>query len=162
MGKYSFKFFYIVGIIVAVIFLVSLSLYVMQNYEEFAVNAEETLSIDETNEFNQMWSVYKGKQKGTNVKMILQKVVQNAKANSDDANMLLDIAYKFRASDDFTIINSTEEDNNIRDIENSIQELDVKHYYTIEFVSNVKTKQITGIIIKYSQKDKIDFNPDES
>lgn len=162
MGKHSFKFLYIIGIIVAVIFLVSLGLYVMQNYEDFASKTEDAVNVDEANDFNLMWSTYKGKQKGTNVKIMLQKVVQTAEANSNDADKLLDIAYKIRASDEFTIINSTREENNIKDIEVLMQELDVKHYYTIEFVSNRKTDQITGIIIKYSEKDKIDFVPNEN
>ena len=158
--KHSFKFIYVLAIIVVIMIVVTLGLWIMKSSQNFIGSAN--LSLTDSNEFNQIWLVYKGKQKGSNVKMMLQKVVKNAEENSNEPSMLIDIAYKIHASDDFTFINSTKKLNKVNDIEDLMQNLDVKHYYTIDFVYSEASKQITGIIIKYNEKDKVNFIPDEN
>lgn len=158
--KHSFKFIYVLAIIVVIMIVVTLGLFVMKSSQNFTSSVN--LSLTDSNEFNQVWSVYKGKQKGSTVKMMLQKVAKNAEENSKEPSMLIDIAYKIHASDDFTFINSTKKLNKVNEIEDLMQNLDVKHYYTIDFVYSEESKQITGIIIKYNEKDKVNFIPDEN
>lgn len=158
--KHSFKFIYVLAIIVVIMIVVTLGLFVMKSSQNFISSVN--LSLTDSNEFNQVWSVYKGKQKGSTVKMMLQKVAKNAEENSKEPSMLIDIAYKIHASDDFTFINSTKKLNKVNEIEDLMQNLDVKHYYTIDFVYSEESKQITGIIIKYNEKDKVNFIPDEN
>lgn len=158
--KHSFKFIYVLAIIVVIMIVVTFGLFVMKSSQNFISSVN--LSLTDSNEFNQVWSVYKGKQKGSTVKMMLQKVAKNAEENSKEPSMLIDIAYKIHASDDFTFINSTKKLNKVNEIEDLMQNLDVKHYYTIDFVYSEESKQITGIIIKYNEKDKVNFIPDEN
>ena len=158
--KHSFKFIYLIAIIVVIMIIVTLGLFVLKSCQSFVSSAN--LNLTDTSEFNNTWIVYKGKHRGTDVKMMLQKVVQNAEANSKDASMLLDIAYKLHATDEFTIINSITKLNNVSKIKNLMSDLDVKHFYTIEIVYSEETDLISGIIIKYNQKDKINFIPDEN
>lgn len=158
--KHSFKFIYVLAIIVVIMLVVTLGLFVMKSSQNFTSSVN--LGLTDSNEFNQVWSVYKGKQKGSTVKMMLQKVAKNAEENSKEPSMLIDIAYKIHSSDDFTFINSTKKLNKVNEIEDLMQNLDVKHYYTIDFVYSEESKQITGIIIKYNEKDKVNFIPDEN
>ena len=158
--KHSFKFIYLIAIVVVIMIIVTLGLFVMRSSQSFVNSAN--LSLTDTNEFNNIWIVYKGKQRGTDVKMMLQKVAQNAEENSNDPSMLLDIAYKLHAVDEFTIINSTKKLNNVSKIKQLMSDLDVKHFYTVDFVYSEETDIITGIVIKYAQKDKVDFIPDEN
>lgn len=157
--KNSFKFIYLFVFVVVVIIIVSLGLFVMRSSQDFTSSAD--ISLSDTNEFNNIWLSYKGKQKGSTVKTMLSKVVNNAEKNSENPAMLLDVAYKVHGTGEFTFINSTKKMNNVDNIKNLMSEIDVKHYYTIEFVYS-KSKQISGIIIKYAEKDKIDFVPDEN
>lgn len=158
--KHSFKFIYVMGIIVVIAIIVTLGLFVMRSSQDFTNSAD--LSLTDTNEFNNIWLAYKGKQKGTIVKRMVQKAISNADENSKSPEMLVDIAYQAHANEEFTVINSTKKLNNIDEMKELVLELDDKHYYTIEFVYS-KSKQISGIIIKYSEKNKFDnFVPDEN
>lgn len=158
--KHSFKFIYLISVIVVICIVVTLGFFIMRSSQEYIDSVD--LSLTDTSEFNNIWAIYKGRQKGSDVKMMLQKVVNNANKNSQNPNMLLDVAYKLHATDEFTIINSTKKINNVTEIKSLISELDVKHYYTVEFVYSKETDLINGIIIKYAQKDKINFIPDEN
>lgn len=158
--NHSFKFIYLIVFAVIVLIVVSLGLFIMKSSQDFVDSAN--LSLSDTSEFNNMWVVYKGRQKGSDVKMMIQKLITNANQNSKNSAMLPDVAYKVRASDEFSIINSTAKLNNTDDMKELMTDLDVKHYYTVDFVYSETSKQITGIIIKYAQKDKIDFVPDEN
>jgi hypothetical protein len=158
--KHSFRFIYLIAIVVVIIFIVTLGLFIMKSSQNFVDSVD--LSLTDSNEFNNMWTVYKGKQKGSDVCRMLQKVINNAKENGDNPSMLVDIACNVHASDEFTIINSTKKMNRIDEIQELMSDIDVKHYYTIEFVYSENSKQITGIVIKYAEKDKINFVPDEN
>ena len=157
--KHSFKLIYLIVIIVVIAIIVTLGLFVMKSSQEFSSSTD--LSLSDTNEFNNLWLSYKGKQKGSTVKRMVQKVISNAEENENNPAMLIDIAYKIHASDDFTVINSTKKSINVEEMQELANEIDGKHYFTVEFVY-AKSKQISGIIIKYSQSDKFEeFVPDE-
>lgn len=158
--QHSFKLIYVLVILFVIIVIVSMGMFIMNKTGEFTDKAN--LQLGENSEFNATWQAYKGKQKGSNVKIIIQKLIYNAKENSDDAVSLLDLAYKAHASDEFTVINSTKKITNIDDMQSAIKEIDAQHFYTIDLVYSEKTKQITGLIIKYAEKEKFEFTPDES
>lgn len=158
--QHSFKLIYVLVILFVIIVIVSMGMYIMKTTGEFTDKAN--LSLGENSEFNAEWQAYKGKQKGSTVKMMIQKLINNAKENEEEAMSLLDIAYKAHASDDFTIINSTKKIPNIDDMQEAMSDIDAKHFYTIDLVYSEKTKQVTGILIKYSEKEKFEFTPDES
>lgn len=158
--QHSFKLIYVFVILFVIIVIVSMGMYIMKTTGEFTDKAN--LKLGENSEFNAEWQAYKGKQKGSNVKIIIQKLIHNAQENGDKPETLLDIAYKAHATDEFTIINSTKKINNIDDMQSAISEIDAKHFYTVDLVYSEKTKQVTGILIKYAEKEKFEFTPDES
>lgn len=161
MNNNSFKFIYLVGIVIVIAIVVSLGLFVMKSSQDFTNSAKDKMSLTDANEFNNMWLHYKGKQKGTSVKRMIQQVVSNAEENSKNADALVDIAYKAHEVDDFSFIYSTVKEKGTSKMKNLISDIDDKHYYTVEFVY-AKSKQISGIIIKYSENDKVEFVPDEN
>ncbi len=157
--KSSFKFIYLIGIVVVIIIIVTLGLFVMKSSQDFTNSAD--LSLSDTNEFNNIWLGYKGKQKGSTVQRMVQKVISNANENSNNPAMLVDITYKIHGNDEFSFISSTKKVPNVDNIKALYTEISDTHYYTIDFVYS-KNKQISGIIIKYAEKDKVDFVPDEN
>ena len=159
MGN-SFKFIYLFVFVIIVIIVVSLGLFIMKSSQNFVDSAN--LSLTDTSEFNNIWLVYGGKQSGSTVKVLLQKMAVNAEENKDTPAMLPDLAYKIHASDDFSIINSTKKLNHGAEMRSLMSKIDVKHYYTVDFVYNKTETQIIGIIIKYNEKDKIEFAPDQT
>lgn len=158
--QHSFKLIYVLVILFVIIVIVSMGMYIMSKTGEFTDKAN--LSLGENSEFNAMWQAYKGKQKGSNVKIIIQRIIDNAKKNGDEPVTLIDIAYKAHQADEFKVINSTSKINNIDDMQSAKGEIDANHFYTIDFVYSKKTKQIAGILIKYEEKEKFEFTPDEN
>lgn len=158
--KHSFKFIYVIAIILVIAIIVTLGLFVMKSSQDFTDSASDEINLTDTNEFNSMWSHFKGKQKGTSVKRMVQKAVSNAESNSENADVLVDFAYKVHEGDEFSFIYSTVKENGVDDMKSLIAEIDDKHYYTVEFKYD-KHKQISGIIIKYSENDKVDFKPNQ-
>ena len=154
--QHSFKLIYVFVILFVIIVIVSMGMYIMKTTGEFTDKAN--LKLGENSEFNAEWQAYNGKQLGSMVKII----IDNAQENGDKPETLLDIAYKAHATDEFTIINSTKKLNNIDDMQSAISDIDAKHFYTIDLVYSEKTKQVTGILIKYAEKEKFEFTPDES
>lgn len=157
--KHSFKFIYLIAIIAVIFIIVTLGLFVMKSSEEFTASAD--LNITDLNDFNNIWFGYRKKQKGSNVKIMLQSAIKNAEENKNNPEFLLDFAYKLHEADDFTFIYSTKKNNNVNSIKELLNEIDSKHYYTIDLIYSNK-KYVSGIVIKYAEKDKIDFVPDET
>lgn len=156
----SFKLIYVLVILFVIIVIVTMGMYIMNKTGEFTDKAN--LKLGENSEFNAEWQAYKGKQKGSTVKTMIQKLIYNAESNEAEAFTLLDIAYKAHASDDFIVIKSTKKLPKVDDMKSAMSSIDAKHFYTIDFVYSEKTKQVTGILIKYAEKEKFEFTPDES
>lgn len=81
----------IAGAILLSILIIALGIYVFN----MAKNASSTSSLDEleVSQFNQQFTNYRGKQLGSGVVDLLDKVVANASANKDSDERLPDIIY---------------------------------------------------------------------
>ena len=155
----SFKFIYIIAIIVVIIIVVTMGLFVMRQTQGF-INSVN-LSKSQINEFNNQWSNYDKLQKGSTLKSLFQKLANNAQENSNNPQMLIDVAYNTTEGSEFTIINSTVNNPNCYAFSLAANEILVQHAYTVELVYNENTGIIIGIVIKNGRNDKIDFVPDE-
>ena len=158
--KNSFKFIYLIVFVIIVIIVVSLGLFIMKSSQNFVDSSN--LSLSDTSEFNNLWLVYSGKQSGSDIKILLKKLATNAEENKNNPAMLPDLAYKIHASDDFEFIYSTKKLNHSDSMRDLMAKIYLKHYYTVDFVYTADKTQIIGIIIKYNQKDKVDFVPDQT
>ena len=81
----------IAGAILLSILIIALGIYVFN----MAKNASSTSSLDEleVSQFNQQFTNYRGKQLGSGVVDLLDKVVSNASANLDSDERLPDVIY---------------------------------------------------------------------
>ena len=81
----------IAGAILLSILIIALGIYVFN----MAKNASSTSSLDEleVSQFNQAFTNYRGKQLGSGVVDLLDKVVANASANKDSDERLPDVIY---------------------------------------------------------------------
>lgn len=156
----SAKLIYVGVILLVIIIIVTMGMYIMGQTQEFTDKAN--VSLGDNNEFNNTWAAYKGKQKGSNTKIMITSIIKNAKENKTEPSMLLDIIYKAREADDYSIIKSTKKISNIDDMQELQKKLDINHFYTVDFVYSEKTGQMTAIVIKYHEKDKVDLVPDET
>jgi hypothetical protein len=50
------------------------------------------ISESEIQSFNQQWTTYEGKQGGSNIKLLLQKVIVNCNTNAQEETRLVDLA----------------------------------------------------------------------
>ena len=157
--QHSFKFIHIVTIVIVIIIVVSLGLFVMNQTQGFVNNVN--LSKSQINEFNGNWSGYEKLQKGSTLKGLFQKLEKNAIENSKNPQFLIDVAYNTTQGSDFNIIKSTVKNPNSSSFIEAINNIDVKHAYTVEFLYNNETGIIIGIIIKNGRNDFVDFVPDQ-
>lgn len=158
--KHSFKFIYLIAIIVVIAIVVTIGLVVMKNSEEFVDNVD--LTKYDVSEFNALWKRFEGARKGTALKGLLTQLKSNASENKDNPQMLIDVAYNTTQGSEFKVIKSTKKIPNIEAFEEASNELVVKHTYTVELIYNEKTEIITGILIKNGRNDKFNFIPDET
>lgn len=158
--KQSFKFIYIIAIVVVIAIVVTMGIFIMNSSIEFVDDID--LSKYNTNEFNSTWKSYEGLKKGTAVKAMLTRMKANAEENKDDAVMLVDVAYNTTAQSDFNIIESTTKNPNLDAFDKAMEEIVVKHTYTVELVYNEKTGLVNGILIKNGRNDKFEFVPNET
>lgn len=158
--KHSFKFIYLVAIIVVIIIVVTMGLFIMKSSQSFVTST--SLTKYDIDEFNVVWKHYEGLKKGSSLRNLFTKLKNNAMENKDNATMLIDVAYNTTQGSDFKVIESTVKDTNADEFEKVMNEIVVKHAYTVEFIYNEKTGLITGILIKNARNDKFDFIPNET
>ena len=158
--KNSFKFIHIVTIVVVIMIVVTMGLFVMKSSQDFISTVDITkYDIDES---NGIWKHYEGLQKGSALRGLFVKLKNNAEENKDNPTMLIDLAYNTTQGSDFKVIKSTKKFPNADLFRNVMDEIVVKHAYTVEFIYNEKTELITGILIKNHRNDKFNFIPDEN
>lgn len=157
--QHSFKFIYVIAIMIIIMIVVSLGLYIMRQSQGFIKTVN--LSKIEINEFNNIWAGYERLQKGTTLKAMFQKLAKNAEENFDNPQMLIDVAYNITDGSEFHMIKSTVKNPNSSAFTEAANKLVVQHAYVVEFIHNEETGIITGIIVKSGRNDKVDFIPDE-
>lgn len=164
MGS-SFKLIKIIAIVAVILILITMGVFVLSNTESFMKDSSSKLTLTDSNEFNAKWESYKGKQDGSKVKAMAERLILNAEQNKKDATMLPDIIYKSTESSDPIYVRSTvkgKEKANVSGLETFKDDINSRHTYYIKFVYSEKTKIISGIIVQYEQNDNIEFVPDET
>lgn len=158
--KNSFKFIHIVTIVIVIMIVVTMGLFVMKSSQDFISNVD--LTKYDIDEFNGIWKPYEGLQKGSALRGLFVKLKNNAEENKDNPSMLVDLAYNTTQGSEFKVIKSNRRNPNSEKFDNIMNEIVVKHAYTVEFIYNEKSELITGILIKNHRNDKFNFIPDEN
>lgn len=158
--KHSFRFIYLIAIIVVIMIIVTMGLFVMKSSQEFTSNVN--LTENDIGEFNSLWKGFEGARSGTALRGLLTRLKTNAQKNKDNAEMLIDVAYNTTQGSEFKVVKSTTKNPNIEGFEQAINELVVKHTYTVELIYNEEKELITGILIKNDRNDKFEFIPNET
>lgn len=164
MGN-SFSLVKVIAIIVVILILITMGIFVFSNTETFVKGTSDKIKLTDSSEFNSKWLSYEGKQAGSKLKAMAEKLISNAETNKEIPSMLPDLIYQATESGQIVNIRSTvkgKEKNNIEGFQKLKEDLNSRHTYWVKLVYSEKTNLVSGIIIQYSQKDKIEFTPDET
>lgn len=164
MGS-SFKLIKVIAIIAVILILITMGVFVFTNTDIFVKGSSDKLSLTDTNEFNNMWSIYKGKQDGSKIKAMADRLIVNAKENENNPTMLPDVFYQATDGAEPIHIKSNvkgRDKKNIEGFEQLKNDVTSRHSYWVKFVYSEKTKVISGIIVQYEQGDNLEFTPDEN
>lgn len=164
MGS-SFNLVKIIAIIVVILILITMGIFVFSNTDSFVKGASNKMDLTDSNEFNAKWLSYEGKQAGSKLKAMAERLISNAETNQENAAMLPDLIYQATEGGQTVNIRSTvkgKEKNNVAGFQKLKEDLNSRHTYWVEFIYSEKTNLISGIIIQYSQKDNLEFTPDET
>lgn len=164
MGN-SFSLVKVIAIIVVILILITMGIFVFSNTDSFVKGASKKIDLTDSNEFNAKWLSYEGKQAGSKLKAMAERLISNAETNQENAAMLPDLIYQATEGGQTVNIRSTvkgKEKNNVAGFQKLKEDLNSRHTYWVKFVYSEKTNLISGIIIQYSQKDNLEFTPDET
>jgi hypothetical protein len=142
----------IAGAILLSILIIALGIYVF-NMAKSAVNTDQLSSV-EKDTFNQTFTMYEGKQIGSDVKSLLSNVISNAGTNKDSAERLPDILYVDNGTgptvnDDLANIVSKVGDTKVNEISSLRSKIASSHYYTVDFTMDDQTGLVSLITITY-------------
>lgn len=164
MGN-SFNLIKVFAIIVVILILITMGIFVFSNTESFLKDASDKFENVDSSEFNTQWLSYEGKQAGSKLNAMAEKLISNAKTNKENGTMLPDLIYQATEGSDIVHVKSTvkgKDKNNVQGFETFKESLNLRHTYWVEFVYSEKTNLISGIIVQYTQNDDIEFTPDET
>lgn len=164
MGS-SFSVGKILAILAVILILVTMGIFIFSNAEKFIKDSSKKIELADSSEFNNIWMSYEKKQEGSKIKAMADKLASNAKENKDTAALLPDLIYKATEGSDWVTVRSTvkgKEKSNVEGFNKFKNDIDSRHTYFVKFVYSEKTNLISGIIVQYEQKDKVDFVPDET
>lgn len=160
MGN-SFKLIKWIGIGAAVLLVIALGMTVIKGFDSFMAEDSDKLEIGDINELNNKLAPYKGKITGNKVRQLCNALVKNIEENANNPEFLPDVAYQTSGGEEFTIINSTVENPNEKEIKGISMDFDSTYSYTVDYIYS-KEGIISGIIIKHNERDKYTFTPDEN
>lgn len=130
-------------VIVGVILLITIiSICINRNKKE--VHKIEKIEAS----FNKNFSNYEGDILGENVTELLDKVIINASVNNINEDKLPNINF-FEEDGSQVSIYSNSEEKNLSEISRLRNNIEVHHYYNVEFEKSDRTGLIKNIIIKY-------------
>lgn len=164
MGS-SFRLGKIIAIIAVILILITMGVFVFGHSEIFIKGSKNKMELTDSSEFNNMWLSYEKKQEGSKLKLMADTLIANAKKNKNKPALLPDLLYQATEGSEIIKVRSTvkgKERNNIEGFTEFKNSIDVKHTYFTRFVYSEKTKLISGIIVQYEQKNKMEFEPDET
>lgn len=140
-------------IIMLLVMMITMStgLYVF-NTAEVSVNTD-MIESTEVQTINEQFTMYEGRQLGSQVKALLSLVITNAGNNATDDERLLDIEYVpgDGPAVDYSLeyIESDISNVNISLISELKSKISNNHYYEVEIIYDDSTGLVNGIIINY-------------
>lgn len=160
MGN-SFKLTKWIVIGVVVLLIITIGMAVIRGFDSFMKEDSDKLEIIDSTELNNKLAPYKGKMSGTKLRQMFDFLIKNAEANEKNPELLPDVAYQIADGDDFQIIYSTVYDLKVKEMKSISMKFDSTYNYSVDFIYS-DDDIISGIIIKYNEKNKYTFTPDET
>jgi hypothetical protein len=116
------------------------------------------ISESEIQSFNQQWTTYEGKQGGSNIKLLLQKVIVNCNTNAQEETRLVDLAITRPNLEGKNVILPITVENAAKTAQENIikirNEIEPEHTYYVYTEISTKTRLLSRIIIKYEESDE--------
>lgn len=140
----------IAGAILLSILIIAIGMYIYNSSTKSINDAVSQISQQEVSTFNNQFSMYEGKQVGTNVKALINKLSAGANENREEATKLPDLCYE-ATSGKKVEVKSTIADPNIKGFNQARTAIQSRHYYTVGFLTSTDTGLINGVVIEYSE-----------
>ncbi len=150
-------------IVIIVILAISFGMVGVSRVRHFADQADQKNNKNSSlnTEFNQKWKQYGDTVNGSEIKKMLGELERNSEENSNNPEFLIDLAYQAKSSDDFTLVQSTEDYPNSEEFKKAKSLITSRHAYHVEYIYSKKTNNISGIIIKYEKSENYELVPNE-
>ena len=137
-----------VSTVVFAVLTVSIGIFVYNSAQTSIEDSLDSMSTQETELFNSMFSSYEGTQTGSNIKALLGRTIANADTYREDVDHIPGIIYEKKTEDEMIeqiIIDPFETEDDINDYIQNLgiarNEIETKHEYYVEM-----TFQENGLI----------------
>lgn len=142
----------IAGAILLSILIIAIGMYIYNSSTSTINSAITQISQQDKNAFNNQFSMYEGKQVGTNVKSLIQLLSNSANENREEETKLPDLAYQAKsATDTQEDVFSNVADPNITGFNKARTSIQSRHYYYVTFLTSPDTGLIDGVIVEYEE-----------
>ena len=125
----------IAGAILLSILIIAIGMYIYNSSTSTINSAITQISQQDKNAFNNQFSMYEGKQVGTNVKSLIQLLSNSANENREEETKLPDLAYQAKSATD------TQED-----VFSNVADPNITG-----FLTSPDTGLIDGVIVEYEE-----------
>lgn len=156
----------IAGAILLSILIIAIGMYIYNSSTNSITNAASQISQQDIQAFNNQFTMYEGRQVGTNVKALITTIASICKENIDEATRLPDLVCNPKGGDtDITIativggkagnaVKATSGELKIQTELNKVRtKIESRHYYNIVFNTCPVTGLIDMVLIEYEAGD---------
>ncbi len=141
----------IAGAILLSILIIAIGMFIFNSSSDSIYGAADSLSQYDIDSFNTTWTTYEGKQPGTNVKALLNKLIANANTFEEESSKLPDIMYKATSGDgDYQSITSIAGDTKVKEMSDLRNKIEARHIYFVTTSVDTKTSLVNRIEIGYN------------
>lgn len=150
----------IAGAILLSILIIAIGMYIYNSSTNSITNAAGQISQQDIQAFNNQFTMYEGKQVGTNVKALMTTIASICKENKEEATRLPDVVYKAKSSGEIeevkTIVGGVTDDDSTS-IQTALNKartaIESRHYYNIVLLTCPDTGLIDCVLIEYDEGD---------
>lgn len=137
-----------VSTVMFAVLTVSIGMFVYNSAQTTITDSLDSISTQEMESFNSMFSRYEGEQTGSNIKALIGRLIANADTYRAEVDKIPGIIYEKKTEDEMieqVIIDHIETEDNLNDYIQNLgmarNEIETKHYYYVEI-----TYQENGLI----------------
>ena len=142
----------IAGAILLSILIIAIGMYIFNSSTHSINGAVTQISQQEIAAFNNQFSMYEGKQVGTNVRALIQLLSSGANENREETTKLPDLIYQADSASAAQVeVVSNVTDPKISDFNRARTSIQQRHYYNVVFVTSDATGLIDGVVIEYDE-----------